>query len=507
MAILRIPDPGDMKRFTIYVNGETITLTTLNSTLLWSDAVSYSSINGTIVNGEVVWNTGSRLFYNGEVVKGTDTVVNGRQYTVPTNYSLNLATLTGWTNVAAGSHTLTIKAKASGYQDSTASTGVTFEKVGGNPYITFTGETSEFTLAVGSDGAKEWDGTVEYSTDANAWTTWDGSAISSSNKKLYLRGKSNTKFYTSKGARFVLSARAGCSGNINTLLEYDNPPTTLTTSDCYRRMFRGCSNLTTAPELPAKTLSPYCYEYMFAYCSALTTAPELPATTLAKYCYYYMFGSCSSLTQAPALPATTLATSCYDGMFGNCTALTTAPELPATTMADSCYLQMFVSCHSLTQAPELPATTMAHSCYQQMFWDCTSLTTAPELPATTLEDICYYEMFKNCTALTQPPELPATTVGYRCYTNMFEKCTSLARAPELPALKLGYECYKNMFYNCGKLKISTTQTSEYKKPWRIPSSGTISGTPGSMWNNLMLSGTGGTFTSDPSINTTYYGAW
>lgn len=42
--------------------------------------------------------------------------------------------------------------------------------------------------------------------------------------------------------------------------------------------------------------------------------------------------------------------------------------------------------------------------------------------------------------------------------------------------------------------------------WRIPSSGTISSIA-SMWNNEMLSGTGGTFTGNPDINTTYYGAW
>ena len=77
--------------------------------------------------------------------------------------------------------------------------------------ITFTGESSDFTLAVGSDGAKEWDGTVEYSTDHNTWTTWNGTAVSSVDKKLYLRGSGNTKFYTNKGARLSLSARAACS--------------------------------------------------------------------------------------------------------------------------------------------------------------------------------------------------------------------------------------------------------------------------------------------------------
>ena len=239
--------------------------------------------------------------------------------------------------------------------------------------ITFTGETSDFTLKATN---KEWDGTVEYSTDHQTWTVWNGSEISSSNKKLYLRGSGNTTFRTSRGARFVLSARAACSGNIQTLLEYSNPPTSIPAEYCYAHMFNGCSNL--------------------------TQAPELPATTLANNCYYYMFRSCTSLTRATALPATTL--------------------------KDSCYYYMFFGCTSLTQAPELPATTLAKYCYGSMFLDCTSL------------------------------------------------------------------------------KISTSQSSEYPTVWRIPSSGTISSTPAN-WNYGMLSGTGGTFTSNPSVNTTYYGAW
>ena len=62
-----------------------------------------------------------------------------------------------------------------------------------NDCITFTGESSDFNLSVGKRGAKQWNGTVEYSTDHTTWTTWDGTAISSVDKKLYLRGKNNTK--------------------------------------------------------------------------------------------------------------------------------------------------------------------------------------------------------------------------------------------------------------------------------------------------------------------------
>ena len=164
---------------------------------------------------------------------------------------------------------------------------------------------------------------------------------------------------------------------------------------------------------------------MFKDCSSLTTAPELPATTLVEGCYGYMFRNCSSLTAAPELPATTLADGCYEGMFQGCSSLTTAPELPATTLADDCYERMFQGCSSLTTAPELPATTLAERCYEYMLSE-SGLTTAPELPATTLAKWCYFGMFNGCSNLTAAPELPATRLEQCCYESMFSSCSRLA---------------------------------------------------------------------------------
>ena len=178
-----------------------------------------------------------------------------------------------------------------------------------------------------------------------------------------------------------------------------------------------------------KILSEYCYSSpyygMFSDCTNMVTAPELPATKLASNCYSVMFDSCSSLTAAPELPATELATSCYSGMFRYCSSLTTTPALPATTLTESCYNDMFKNCTSLTNAPELPATTLANYCYNGMFQNCTSLTNAPELPATTLTYFCYASMFYGCTSLTTAPELPATTLANYCYSSMFNGCRAL----------------------------------------------------------------------------------
>ena len=331
---------------------------------------------------------------------------------------------------------------------------------------------------------KGWNGTLYYSTDVKTWTEWNGSQISSENGKLYLRGTGNTKITGSDYSgeyRWILSGSdIACTGNIENLLDYETVakvehPTMA--DECYSSMFFGCTSLTAAPELPATTLADYCYSWMFSGCTSLNTVPELPATTLASGCYFHMFYNCTSLTAAPELPATTLAVLCYFDMFSGCTSLTTVPELPATTLASYCYYSMFSGCTSLNTVPELPATTLASGCYFYMFYNCTSLTTAPELPATTLASRCYYGMFCGCVRLTTPPALPATTLAEYCYEYMFSGCT--------------------------RLKVSATQTSEYTKPWRIPSVGSISA-EATDWNTDMLSGTGGTFTGNPSINTTYY---
>ena len=106
-------------------------------------------------------------------------------------------------------------------------------------------------------------------------------------------------------------------------------------------MFKGCTTLEKAPELPATTLASDCYSMMFWGCTNLNKAPELPAETLASYCYSYMFQGCTTLEKAPELPATTLASECYSNMFRGCTNLSSvtmlAPSNQITSAYNCCY--------------------------------------------------------------------------------------------------------------------------------------------------------------------------
>ena len=310
----------------------------------------------------------------------------------------------------------------------------------------FSGSTSSNTLQYSLNDGETW---TALAHDTNSPTVAAGGKI--------LWKASGLTINPSNGVgKFVSSNRFEAEGNVMSLLYGDDfkgqtslegkvwafaclfrastgittaenlilPATTLVYA-CYDGMFRGCTTLTTAPELPATVLDEYCYEGMFSGCTSLITPPELPATTLTRSCYMAMFVGCSSLTTAPELPATTLATYCYGNMFKGCTSLRIAPELPATTLDTYCYCYMFRDCTSLTIAPELPATALTNTCYQYMFAGCTGLATAPELPATTLAGSCYRNMFRGCTSLTTAPELPATTLANYCYEYMFSGCTSL----------------------------------------------------------------------------------
>ena len=147
-------------------------------------------------------------------------------------------------------------------------------------------------------------------------------------------------------------------------------------------------------------------------------------------------------------------------------------------------------------------TTLANRCYNSMFYNCTSLVTAPTLPATTLATSCYNSMFYNCTSLTTTPELPATTLATSCYSGMFYNCTNLTTPPVLPATTLANNCYSYMFRGCIKIKLSTTKTGSYVNEYRVPTVGTGTNVTGALTD--MFTGTGGTFKSTPTINTTYY---
>ena len=280
------------------------------------------------------------------------------------------------------------------------------------PYVTFSAE-SEQKFKMTTSDSYEFPN-LEYSVNYGQWYSVAANTevrFGGDNGSLRLRGTGNLNGTAigfdgySKISFTDQNVQVECTGDIRTLLDYTNFQYVETKYAKFCNLFKGCTQL--------------------------TTAPELPAMELGDRCYSNMFSDCSSLTTAPALPATTLAVSCYDTMFYGCTALKKAPELPATTLANFCYFQMFSSCSALTTAPELPAKNLANSCYWSMFSYCTALTSAPDLPATTLAQSCYYYMFYGCTKLKEVTMLATDVNATDCLSAWLEDAGTYATSRTL----------------------------------------------------------------------------
>ena len=154
-------------------------------------------------------------------------------------------------------------------------------------------------------------------------------------------------------------------------------------------------------------------------------------TTLPNnYCFRRLFSGCSALTSVPALPATTLRSSCYNQIFMNCTGLTSVPAnlLPASNGQTSCYIGMFFGCTNLVNAPNINCSATQES-FSRMFYGCTSLSFGPSVWNSSIDSYgasyaCNY-MFDECSSLTSI-EIPYTRINYTGILNgMFNNCSNL----------------------------------------------------------------------------------
>lgn len=289
-------------------------------------------------------------------------------------------------------------------------------------------------------------GKLEYSVGGGEWRAIESSDFDTYNTfwisfggslgDLRLRGKSSlgTAISAAEITQICFweeNHDVTCTGDIRTLIDWENYETVSTSDARFRGLFADCRILISAPDLPATELASHCYHGMFHGCTNLVDGPdELPATHLPESCYAYMFAECYKLEEVPEMPTTTQVTVeeyCCSFMFYDCQSIVTGPSvLPATILAYACYEHMFQSCVNLTTAPALPATTLADYCYSTMFCDCTLLVNIPsKLPATTLAKSCYDTMFRDCKSITTSPVLPATTLAETCYQRMFEGCSNL----------------------------------------------------------------------------------
>ena len=265
------------------------------------------------------------------------------------------------------------------------------------PYVTFTAKDPQTFKMIEYEGYKI--SGLEYSVNNGDWTTLEagtGVTFGGTNGNLRLRGTNlNGTSVLHQYSTITFTDRnvpVACTGDIRTLLDWDNYTTVNTENARFNFLFNNCSVLTSAPELPATSLADNCYYCMFSGCTNLKSAPKLPAPTLTTCCYNYMFSGCTNLKTAPELPAKALANQCYDGMFSGCTNLKTAPKLPAKGSQWLCYAGMFSGCTNLKSA-ELSIEFLKRGCCSSMFNNCTNLSSVTMLAPSkeiTSSGLSYY---------------------------------------------------------------------------------------------------------------------
>lgn len=130
---------------------------------------------------------------------------------------------------------------------------------------------------------------------------------------------SNSEFASGTSFNFC-----GLFYGTTTLIDASNLilPALTCTESCYNGMFRGCTNLTIAPQLPALYSEHDCYSSMFEGCINLEVAPEINLTNMSLTCCKRMFCmnrnskiTTPKMTKSPILRVATPAANCYDEMF------------------------------------------------------------------------------------------------------------------------------------------------------------------------------------------------
>ncbi|MBR5924068.1 MAG: hypothetical protein IKZ60_01290 [Bacteroidales bacterium] len=175
------------------------------------------------------------------------------------------------------------------------------------------------------------------------WWTPEDKPIFKANKLVYISG--NIMSLLSDEENLTESAFQGAFSRGGTAVNYidiesDIPlilPATELAPRCYMRMFHNCTSLKVAPTFKVEQTAEKCCYNMFRKCTFLTQVGsiELPATTLSVDCYRELFRECTNLKSAPILPAPTLVQECYRQMFSN-TKVNTVVCLATDISAQDC---------------------------------------------------------------------------------------------------------------------------------------------------------------------------
>lgn len=155
---------------------------------------------------------------------------------------------------------------------------------------------------------------IQISNDnGHTWESWDGtSVVLNTGDKVCVR---NTTNYLSGNitqyVNFVMTGRVEASGNCDSLINFYSYVPLL----AYSALFKDCTSLITAPDLPSTTVENGGYIEMFNGCSNLEKAPYIAATNLSSG-VAQMFKNCSSLNYIKIAYTGNFSASFYEWVYG-----------------------------------------------------------------------------------------------------------------------------------------------------------------------------------------------
>ena len=213
------------------------------------------------------------------------------------------------------------------------------------PYVTFTAK-GEQKFMMTTKGGYTFSN-LEYSVNNGKWTTVEaGTEVPFGGDKgdLRLRGTNPNgtakNWYETSTITFTdKNVKVACTGNILTLLDWRIYNIVETNNARFCSLFKDCSVLTSAPELPATKLVDDCYNRMFEGCTSLTSAPKLSAIELVSGCYFRMFYGCENLLSvtmlAPSDQISKATDCCYNWLYNAGTDKTVTSRTLIVTDADA----------------------------------------------------------------------------------------------------------------------------------------------------------------------------
>ena len=157
------------------------------------------------------------------------------------------------------------------------------------------------------------------STDGVNWVKWENPSTNGISlnvgESVYLKADEDASWRTATEVKyynyFSSTGKINCSGDIMSIVNLSNS----NYNYFLGFLFKGMGNLTHAPELKPITSINRCYSNMFDGCTSLIKPPSVVYVNSCDDGCNRMFYNCNKMTTAPKLPATTLSDGCYAYMF------------------------------------------------------------------------------------------------------------------------------------------------------------------------------------------------